>query len=78
MLFVLEVRFVIISASRRTDISALYADWFFNRLSQGFALVRHPMQPRRISRVSLSPKDVEGIVFWTKNPYPMLNLLMLL
>ncbi|HHX71703.1 MAG TPA: DUF1848 domain-containing protein [Clostridiales bacterium] len=69
---------MIISASRRTDIPALYTDWFFNRLSQGFAFVRHPMQPRRISRVSLSPKDVEGIVFWTKNPYPMLNRLDLL
>ncbi len=66
---------MIVSASRRTDIPAQYADWFFNRLAAGFALVRNPMNPRQIRRVSLTPDAVEGFVFWTKNPAPMLDRL---
>jgi hypothetical protein len=30
------------------------------------------MNPRQVSRVALSPEFVEGIVFWTKNPSPLL------
>ena len=66
---------MIISASRRTDIPSYYSEWFFNRLKEGYAYVRNPMNPHRISEVSLSPDVVDGIVFWTKNPAPMLNRL---
>ena len=66
---------MIISASRRTDIPAFYADWFFHRLREGFVYVKNPMNPRQISRVSLSPQVVDGIVFWTKDPTPMLDRL---
>lgn len=66
---------MIISASRRTDIPARYADWFFRRLREGFALVRNPMNPRQVSRVSLLPQDVDGFVFWTKDSRPMLERL---
>ncbi len=66
---------MILSASRRTDIPACYSDWFFNRVKAGFALVRNPFFPARISRVSLAPEDVDCIVFWTKNPAPMLGRL---
>ena len=66
---------MIISASRRTDIPSYYSEWFFNRLKDGYAYVRNPMNPHRISEVSLSPDMVDGIVFWTKNPTPMLNRL---
>lgn len=66
---------MIISASRRTDIPAYYADWFFYRLRQGYALVKNPFNGRQISRVSLERKDMDGIVFWTKNPIPMLDRL---
>lgn len=69
---------MIISVSRRTDIPACHADWFFRRLQEGFVLVRHPMNPRRVSRVCLSPEVVDGFVFWTKNPLPMLECLSLL
>ena len=64
---------MIISASRRTDIPSYYSQWFFNRLKDGYAYVRNPMNPHRISEVSLSPNVVDGIVFWTKNPTPMLE-----
>lgn len=63
---------MIISASRRTDIPAFYAPWFLNRLREGHVLVPNPFDPRSVSRVSLRPDAVDCIVFWTKNPAPML------
>ena len=69
---------MIISASRRTDIPAYYADWFFNRLQDGCVLVRNPMNPHRVSRVALNPAVVDGFVFWTKNPIPMTDRFALL
>ena len=64
-----------LSASRRTDIPSHYSEWFMNRIRAGFVLVRNPVNPRQVSRVSLSPDVVDGIVFWTKNPIPMLDRL---
>lgn len=66
---------MIISASRRTDIPAYYSDWFINRQRVGYALTRNPMNPRQVSKISLAPDVVDGIVFWTKNPEPMLDRL---
>lgn len=63
---------MILSVSRRTDIPAFYADWFFNRLQAGYVLVRNPYRFHAVSRIALSPDVVDGIVFWTKNPAPML------
>ena len=63
---------MIISASRRTDIPAFYAPWFFNRLQEGYLLVPNPFDPRTLSRISLGRDVVDCIVFWTKNPAPML------
>ena len=65
----------IVSASRRTDIPNYFGDWFFNRLEGGFACVQNPMNPRQVRRVSLALEDVDGIVFWTKNPAGMLGRL---
>ena len=63
---------MIISASRRTDIPTYYSEWFFRRLREGFVLVRNPMNHRQVSRIRLTPDAVDAIVFWTKNPAPML------
>ena len=63
---------MIVSASRRTDIPAYYPDWFCNRVRAGFVCVRNPMNFHQVSRISLSPDVVDGIVFWTKNPLPLL------
>jgi len=68
-------RDMILSASRRTDIPAFYSDWFYNRVKEGFVLVRNPMNFRQISRVKITPDVVDGIVFWTKNPAPMVERL---
>lgn len=63
---------MIISVSRRTDIPAYYSPWFWNRLRDGYVLVRQPVNERRVSRIVLHPDVVDGFVFWTKNPAPML------
>lgn len=66
---------MIVSASRRTDIPAFYSDWLFNRIKAGFAYVRNPMNIHQVSEIDLSPDVVDCIVFWTKNPKPMLDRL---
>ncbi|MFT4104401.1 MAG: DUF1848 domain-containing protein [Lacrimispora sp.] len=66
---------MIISASRRTDIPSYYSEWFYNRIQEGYVLVRNPMNIHQISKINLSPDIVDGIVFWTKNPAPMLKRL---
>lgn len=69
---------MIISASRRTDIPALYSDWFINRLNSGFLYVKNPMNRMQVTRLILSPDTIDCIVFWTKNPAAMLDKLKLL
>lgn len=61
---------MIVSASYRTDIPALYGSWFMNRLAAGHALVSSPYGGRPY-RVSLAPGDVDGFVFWTRNMGPL-------
>ena len=66
---------MIISASRRTDIPAYYSSWLTQRVEEGFCLVRNPINPTQISRISLAPDVVDAFVFWTKNPVPMMEKL---
>lgn len=63
---------MIISASRRTDIPAFYAEWFVRRVRAGYCEVPNPMNPRQVARVSLLPEEVDAIVFWTRSPRAML------
>ncbi len=69
---------MIISASRRTDIPALYGDWFFHKLGQGFVHSKNPYNRKQIKKIDLSPKEVTAFVFWTKNPRPIIEKLHLL
>ena len=69
---------MILSVSRRTDIIAFYLDWFFNRLREGYVLVRNPMNYRQVSKVYLNPSDIDCIVFWTKDPTNILERLDML
>ena len=66
---------MIISASRRTDIPAFYAEWFMNRIREGYCTVPNPFNPKQVSRISLKPEDVDVIVFWTRYPRPLLPFL---
>jgi hypothetical protein len=62
----------IISASRRSDIPAFHADWFMERVREGWFERVNPLNPRQRSRVSLAPAEVAAIVFWSKNPRPLM------
>lgn len=66
---------MIISASRRTDIPAFYPEWFMNRIRAGYCTTVNPFNRRQVSYVSLNPDDVEVMVFWTKNPRPLMRYL---
>ena len=66
---------MIISASRRTDIPAFFSDWFLKRIEEGYVYVRNPMNARQVSKISLAPEVVDCIVFWSKNPAPMMEKL---
>ena len=64
---------VIISASRSTDIPAFYAKWFFNRLKKGYCVWYNPFNQQQ--KMYISFKNCKGVVFWTKNPKPILPYL---
>ena len=66
---------MILSVSRRTDIPAFYTEWFLNRLKEGYLMVRNPMNYHQVSKIQLSSDVVDCIVFWTKNPEPLLPYL---
>jgi Domain of unknown function (DUF1848) len=61
---------MIISAGRRTDIPALYSDWFMNRVREGYFYRVNPFNSNQVAGFSLGPADVDAICFWTKNPAP--------
>lgn len=60
---------VIVSASRSTDIPAFYADWFLHRLKVGYSAWINPYNGIK-SYVSYN--NTRLIVFWSKNPKPLL------
>ncbi len=66
---------MIISASRRTDIPAFYSEWFMNRINTGFCVVPNPFNAKQISTISLERENVDAIVFWSKNPQPLMSKL---
>ena len=61
---------IIVSASRSTDIPAFYTDWFFHRLKVGYSAWTNPFNGLK-SYVTY--QDTRFIVFWSKNPLPLLN-----
>ena len=66
---------VIISASRSTDIPAFYAKWFFNRLAKGYCAWYNPFNQQKMY---ISFSKCRAIVFWTKNPKPIMPYLHIL
>ncbi len=64
---------MILYISGRTDIVAFYTPWLLNRFKSGFVDVKNPFYPKKISRIYF--KDVDLIVFCTKNPLPIINYL---
>ena len=66
---------MILSVSRRTDIPAFFGEWFINRLQDGFVCVRNPFNKNMVSKIKLNAKDVDCIVFWTKDATNFINYL---
>lgn len=60
---------VIVSASRSTDIPGFYADWFLHRLKVGYSAWTNPFNG---VRSYVAYKNTRLIVFWSKNPKPLL------
>lgn len=62
----------ILSASKCTDIPAFYMEWFMKRLEAGFSCWRSPITGKKSI---ISFENVRFIVFWSKNPRPLLKYL---
>ena len=63
---------IIISASRSTDIPAFYSDWFMRQIMNGKIYRKNPYNGE-IYCNDISPDNVDVIVFWTRNPKPMIE-----
>ena len=63
---------VIISASRSTDIPAFFSEWFLDRLQKGYVKWINPFNQ---APVYVSFKNTRVIIFWTKNPFPLMKRL---
>jgi hypothetical protein len=63
---------VIVSASRATDIPAFYAQWFADRLAKGYVVWKNPFNGRPMY---VSFANVRVVVFWSKNPKPLMPFL---
>ena len=61
---------VIVSASRSTDIPAFYTDWFMERLRAGYVKWFNPFNGLPLY---VGFKKMRCVVFWSKNPAPMLE-----
>jgi len=64
---------MIVSVSKRTDVPALYMDWFMRRLQEGFAYSINPYNPKLVKKISLKKEDVDAFVFWSKYPKDFLT-----
>lgn len=65
----------IISCSRATDIPAFYSEWFFKRLQSGYLSWRNPFNGKN---TFISFRGTRFIVFWSKNPAPLIPYLKVL
>lgn len=63
---------VIVSASRSTDIPAFYAKWFINRVKAGYVVWYNPFNQQPLY---VSFRNCKVVVFWTKNPKPLIPYL---
>jgi hypothetical protein len=63
---------MIISASYKTDIPTFYGEWFMNRLQAGYCKMVNPYS-QQVYTIDLTPENVDGFVYWTKNIGPFLK-----
>lgn len=61
---------MIVSVSRRTDIPATKANWFYQQL--GKTIKFYNPRIRQVEDIVMKPDKIDAFVFWTKNPEPMM------
>lgn len=61
---------IIVSASRSTDIPTFYSDWFVERWKAGYVKWNNPFNGVPLY---VSFKNTRIVVFWSKNPKPMMK-----
>jgi DNA repair photolyase len=61
---------VIVSASRSTDIPTFYSDWFVERWKKGYIKWINPFNQ---TPSYISFRDTRLVIFWTKNPKPLMQ-----
>lgn len=59
----------ILSVSRSTDVPAFYTEWFFRSLERGYCRWHNPFNG---ADIYVSFENVRFIVFWSKNPAPLI------
>lgn len=64
---------LILSASRATDIPRFHAQWLMERVRAGYCVWKNPFNPKQ--RMAISFERGKVIVFWTKDPGPLLPYL---
>jgi hypothetical protein len=63
---------LVISASRATDIPAYFSSWVMEQLEKGYCLWINPFNGKPLH---ISFENARVIVFWSKNPEPLLPFL---
>ncbi|MCA9784625.1 MAG: DUF1848 domain-containing protein [Candidatus Cloacimonetes bacterium] len=61
----------ILSVSRRTDIPAYYAQWWLRAVRRGHCTIPNPVSGKPV-HVPLAAEHWAGVVYWTRNPGPLL------
>ncbi|MCD7984045.1 MAG: DUF1848 domain-containing protein, partial [Desulfovibrio sp.] len=61
---------LVVSASRATDIPAFHVRWLLERLRAGYCLWRNPFNAGQEQYVSFA--RCKCLIFWSKNPLPLL------
>jgi len=44
-----------------------------NRVRSGWCAVSNPFNSNQVTKISLKPEDVDAVVFWSKNPAPLIE-----
>lgn len=69
---------MILNTGQRTDIPAFYAEWFANRIREGYVMARNPYYPKIVYKYDLDPSLIDVICFCSKNPEPIFPYMDLL
>ncbi|MBQ1374907.1 MAG: DUF1848 domain-containing protein [Clostridia bacterium] len=64
---------MIINTGARTDTVQYFTPWLLGRFREGYALVRNPRFPDKVTRYELTPDVVDCVVFCSKNYAPILS-----